>query len=188
MPAGASGQAATGILQIRDDGRYVLRFERHIAHPPERVWRALTEPGQLRQWFPTDIEGERRPGAKIRFAFRAGAPRAQDMPGLLEHDPEDLDGEFTEFDPPRLLAYTWGEEDLRWELEPAVDGCRLIFTHTFTERSGIPHPAGGAKKAARTAAGWDVCLASLDALLSDSDAPPADLWPLLYSRYTGKFG
>ena len=141
MPAGASGQAATGILQIRDDGRYVLRFERHIGHPPERVWRALTEPGQLRQWFPTDIEGERKPGAKIRFVFRAGAPRAEDMPGLLEHDPEDLDGEFTEFDPPRLLAYTWGEEDLRWELEPAVDGCRLIFTHTFTERSGIPHPA-----------------------------------------------
>ena len=137
MPAGTSDQAAAGILEIRDDGRYVLRFERHIAHPPQRVWRALTEPDQLRQWFPTDIEGERKAGAKIRFAFREPVPRAEDMPELLEHDPEDLDGEFTEFDPPRRLAYTWGEEDLRWELEPAGDGCRLLFTHTFTDRSGI---------------------------------------------------
>jgi uncharacterized protein YndB with AHSA1/START domain len=188
MPAGTSDQAATGILEIGDDGRYVLRFERHIAHPPQRVWRALTEPDQLRQWFPTDIEGERKAGAKIRFAFREPAPRAEDMPELLEHDPEDLDGEFTEFDPPRRLAYTWGEEDLRWELEPAGDGCRLLFTHTFTDRSGIPHPAGPRKKAARTAAGWDVCLASLRALLEDSDAPPAELWPLAYDRYVGKFG
>lgn len=183
-----SAEAAAGILEIRDDGRYVLRFERHIAHPPERVWRALTEPDQLRQWFPTDIEGERRPGAKIRFVFREDAPRAEDMPELLEGDPEDLDGEFIEFDPPRLLAYTWGDEDLRWELEPTADGCRLVFTHGFTERSGIPHPAGPRKKAARTAAGWDVSLAWFEALLDHGDAPPENLWPSVYDRYVGKFG
>jgi uncharacterized protein YndB with AHSA1/START domain len=188
MPAGTSGQAAAGILEIRDDGRYVLRFQRHITHPPERVWRALTEPDQLRQWFPANIEGERQPGAKIRFVFRDDAPRAEDMPELLEHDAEDLDGEFTEFERPRLLAYTWGEEDLRWELEPTSGGCRLIFTHTFTERSGIPHPAGPRMKAARTAAGWDVCLASLTALLDHGGAPQPDLWQVRYNRYAGTFG
>jgi uncharacterized protein YndB with AHSA1/START domain len=188
MHADGSDQPGMGILSVRDDGRYVLRFERHIAHPPERVWRALTEPAELRRWFPADIVGERKPGAKIRFVFRDTAPRAEDMPDLLEHDPEDLDGEFTEFDPPRLLAYLWGEEDLRWELEPIAEGCRLIFTHTFTERSGIPHPGGPVKKAARTAAGWDVCLASLTALLGNSVAPPEDLWPLLYGRYARQFG
>ena len=162
-------------------------LQRHIAHPPQRVWRALTEPDQLRQWFPTDIEGERKPGAKIRFAFREPAPRAEDMPELLEHDPEGLDGEFTEFDPPRRLGYTWGEEDCAGSLSPPARAAGS-FTHTFTGRSGIPHPAGPRKKAARTAAGWDVCLASLRALLEDSDAPPADLWPLAYDRYIEKFG
>lgn len=187
MPADISDEAA-GQLEIRDDGTYVLRFERQLAHPPQRVWRALTEPDQLRQWFPTDIDGERRAGAKIRFAFREPAPRAEDMPGLLAHDPQDLDGEFTDYDPPRRLAYTWGDEDLSWELAPAGDGCVLVFTHTFTGRSGIPHPAGPRPKAARTAAGWDVCLASLTALLTDGDGPPADLWPQAYDRYIARFG
>jgi uncharacterized protein YndB with AHSA1/START domain len=191
MPAGSRDRAAAGTLEAREDGKYVLRFERHLAHPPEKVWRALTEPDQLRQWFPTDIEGERKLGAKLLFVFRDDAPRAEDMPELLEHDPEDLEGEYTEFDPPRLLAYTWGDEDLRWELEPTEQGCRLALTHTFDERSGIPHPAGPRKKAARNASGWDVCLASLQTLLDHGprhDDPSGDQpWERLYDRYVQKF-
>jgi uncharacterized protein YndB with AHSA1/START domain len=182
-----TSETAAGTLSVRDDGKYVLRFERRLDHPPEKVWRALTEPDRLREWFPTDIEGERKLGARIRFVFRADAPRAEDMPELLEHDPKDLDGEFTEFDPPRLLAYTWGDEDLRWELEPAAEGCRLIFTHTFDERSGIPHPAGPLKRAARDASGWEVCLASLEALLDGAEPPAGDEWAGFYERYTERF-
>jgi len=187
MPTGTPDTATTGPLEVRDDGKYVLRFERHLGHPPEKVWHALTEPDQLRRWFPTDIEGERKLGARIRFVFREDAPRAQDMPELLEHDPEDLDGEFTEFDSPRLLAYTWGDEDLRWELERAGEGCRLAFTHTFGERSGIPHPGGPRKRAARDASGWEVCLASLEALLDGRDWAPGELWKRRYERYVEKF-
>jgi hypothetical protein len=47
--------------------------------------------------------------------------------------------------------------------------------------------AGPRKKAARTAAGWDVCLASLEALL-DGDTPPAGEFSLFYNRYLGNFG
>ena len=54
------------------DGRWQLRFTRKLAHPPEKVWRALTEPEHLAAWFPTDIEGERAPGAELRFVFRNG--------------------------------------------------------------------------------------------------------------------
>lgn len=191
MSAGTRDRAAAGTLEARVDGTYVLRFERRLAHPPEKVWRALTEPDQLRQWFPTDIEGERKLGAKLLFVFRDDAPRAEDMPELLEHDPEDLEGEFTEFDPPRVLAYTWGDEDLRWELEPTGDGCLLALTHSFDERSGIPHPAGPRKKAARNAAGWDVCLASLETLLDggsrDDDGSRDQPWERLYDRYVQKF-
>jgi uncharacterized protein YndB with AHSA1/START domain len=186
MPTDRHAATADGTLEIRDDGKYVLRFERNLAHPPQKVWRALTEPDQLREWFPTDIVGEREVGARIRFVFREDAPKAEDMPELLEHDPVELDGEFTEFDPPRLLAYTWGDEDLRWELDPIEDGCRLIFTSVFDESSGIPHPAGPRYRAARDASGWEACLANLGALL-DGSAPSEDLWRDLYEGYVERF-
>jgi uncharacterized protein YndB with AHSA1/START domain len=37
---------------LSEGGRYVLRFERHLGHSVERVWRALTEPSELAHWFP----------------------------------------------------------------------------------------------------------------------------------------
>ena len=40
-----------GTLEERD-GRFVLRFERRLPHPPEEVWRALTEPDRMAAWFP----------------------------------------------------------------------------------------------------------------------------------------
>jgi uncharacterized protein YndB with AHSA1/START domain len=42
-----------GTLQTID-GRPALRFERRLEHPTERVWRALTDPDELAQWFPSD--------------------------------------------------------------------------------------------------------------------------------------
>src|SRR5690349_909928 len=50
-------------------GRWRLRFVRTLAHPPEKVWRALTEPEHLAVWFPTEIHGEREAGAALRFVF-----------------------------------------------------------------------------------------------------------------------
>jgi uncharacterized protein YndB with AHSA1/START domain len=187
MATNSQTEAGRGTLEVRDDGKYALRFERHFAHTPGRVWRALIEPEQLRHWFPTDIEGERRLGARLRFVFREDAPTAEDMPELLEHDPVELEGEFTQFDPPRLLAYTWGDEDLRWELDPVEDGCRLVFTSLFDEGSGIPHPAGPRHMAARDASGWDACLANLGALLDGSSPPPEDRWRELYEDYVERF-
>jgi len=89
----------------------------------------------------------------------------------------------TEKDAPRLLAGTWFGDDLRFELRPdaATGGCVLVFTHTFADR----------ETAARTAAGWDRCLARLDALL---DGDPMDEaaslrdWPAVHERYAAEFG
>jgi hypothetical protein len=41
---------ADGVLE-KKEGKDVLRFERHLAHPIERVWAALTEPGELVGWW-----------------------------------------------------------------------------------------------------------------------------------------
>lgn len=59
-------------------------------------------------------------------------------------------------EPSRLLEGTWFGDTLRFALTPEGDGCVLEFTHTFADRA----------IAARTAAGWDRCLARLQALLA----------------------
>ena len=55
------------------DGRLQLRFTRKLRHRPEKVWQAKA--GQrpdhvLAAWFPTEITGDRAPGAALRFTFR----------------------------------------------------------------------------------------------------------------------
>ena len=41
-------------------GKHVLRFVRRLAHPPEKVFRAISDPDELRHWFPVDAGGDRR--------------------------------------------------------------------------------------------------------------------------------
>ena len=66
MPA-----TADAILEDHE-GRVVLRFERVLRHPPERVWSALTEVDDLRQWHPSPFELERRAGGAVAFEPPAG--------------------------------------------------------------------------------------------------------------------
>lgn len=150
------------------DGRSVLRFERRLHHPREKVWRALTDPAQLKHWFPSAMEMELQPGAKIRFTF-------PDAPAEQAYQ----DGEILELDPPRLFAYTWEDSILRWELQPAGDGCLLIFTQTFDDR---PY-------AASYATGWESCLGALASLLDGtpvSNQPEA--YPRRHEEYAAAFG
>ncbi len=132
-----------------DDGRNVLHMERHLRHPVEKVWRALTDPSELGHWFPSKVELDLAPGGKVRF---------------LDLSPEypTMDGEITDLDPPRLIAYTWDADHLRWELHPEGDGCLLTLTHTFDDRYG----------AASFASGWTGCLDVLELRLHGEHAGP----------------
>ncbi len=147
------------------DGRPVLRFERRLAHPAEKVWTALTEPAQLATWFPAQVEIDLTLGGKMRFVFANG-------------EGPTLDGTVTELDPPHVLAYTWGDSLLRWELRPDGQGCRLVFTHTFDARD----------EAAKFAAGWHLCLDALGSLLDGEPvAGSRDRWAELNEGYVRSF-
>jgi uncharacterized protein YndB with AHSA1/START domain len=151
MPDGAHA-----VLQDRD-GRSALLFERSLAHSPERVWRALTTHGELSDWHPTPFELEPRPGGRV--AYRA-TPEGPQIP----------DGGVLEYDPPRLLAYTWGDDELRWELlADSGGGCLLRLTHLFDDRF----------KAARDAAGWHLCLDALSGSLEGASRPEGEEGPRL---------
>jgi uncharacterized protein YndB with AHSA1/START domain len=150
------------------DGQPAVRFERRFAHTIEKVWRAVTEPDELAHWFPSQVSGELRLGETLRFAF----------PG---HELPETEGEITELDPPRRLAFFWGTELLRFELEPDGDGTLLRLTHVLSS----------ADQAARDAAGWHVCLERLERALGGEDtaapdAEPTTEWRDLYDAYEAR--
>lgn len=152
-----------GNYQTLDD-RPALSFERRLSHPADLVWRAITESGQLERWFPCHVEvDELRDGAELTFRF-------EEMP--LDA-PSTMTGRVTEYDPPRRFAFYWGEDHLRFELEPlSAEACLLRLTVLLDARD----------KAARDSAGWHVCLDRLEGLLAGEDGSSAD-WRELYDEY-----
>ncbi|MFD6951705.1 ATPase [Nocardiopsis sp. TSRI0078] len=130
--------------QVRVDtstpGTPVLHFTRRYPHPRSAVWAALTTGKALSRWFPCQVEIDARQGGSLTLAFP-------------DEEPETVP--VTEFDPPRTLAFRWAGEDLRWTLEEDGDGCVLRLSNTVADPAWT----------ANTAAGWDVCLDVLDAVL-----------------------
>jgi len=139
------------------DGRFVVRFERQLAHPREKVWRALTESEHLAQWMPCDIVGERRAGAEIELPFW---PDHVERYGI---ETPTLEGRIDVWDPPRVFEWWWSTDRLRWELDEVDGGTLLRFT-TWLGPDG--------HGAANTSAGYHVCLANLAELLDTGSAPP----------------
>jgi uncharacterized protein YndB with AHSA1/START domain len=153
--------ADLGTLAPHDD-KWTITFTRQLPHPPEKVWRAVTEPEHLKTWFPHEIVGERRAGAPLTF--------------VTEHG-DAFEGEMVEFEPPSVMALMWGADLLRIELRPDGDGTVLTLVDTFAELG----------KASRDSAGWHVCLDRLVAAL-EGGTPSGPTWPELFALYTERFG
>ncbi len=123
--------------------------EREVAYPPEKIWRALTQPHLIEAWLmKTDFE----PVVGHGFSFRA--------------DWGAVDCEVLEVEPSRRLSYSWGDHDLEsvvtWTLTPTSSGTRLRM-----EQSGFrpdqPRYYHGAK------GGWPRFLAQLEQVLARMD-------------------
>jgi uncharacterized protein YndB with AHSA1/START domain len=156
-----------GTVEQLEDGRWQIRFTRTLQHPPEKVWRALTEPQELAKWFPTTIEGERVPGAPLRFSF----PQGQAPP---------MDGEMLAFEPESVMELRWGPDIIRIELHPVDEGSELTLVDILEDRG----------KAARDGAGWHVCLDSVEAALRGEPAPREGMsrWQEVHRHYVESFG
>ena len=155
---------ADGTLQTRD-GRHVLRYERRLAHPIERVWAAVTDPAELRGWL-AEAEVDLAAGGRVRLRW-------------LNTDDEGntaiATGRVTALDPPRLVEYeTEPHGVLRFELREEDDGTALTFTVT------TPAPADQVELAR---SGWHIHLEHLaDAL----DGRPVD-WPRWSEEHRPRF-
>lgn len=144
---------------VEVNGRPALRFTRRLPHRVERVWRAVTSYEDLAAWFVVPME------------FTHVGQRFEAM---------EESGEVLRFEPPRLLAFAWGDEHLSFELEPDGDGTRLTFVHVFDARD----------HGANYASGWHHHFARLDAHLAGRPLPeddPAEL-VALNDAYSERFG
>ena len=133
-----------GEIVRHSNGATSLRFERELARPPERVWRALAESDQLRHWMPCDIVGSREAGAEV------AAPFWDDVVAKYGIEDTVLTGRIVTWRPPSTFAWEWDDELLTYQLEPTPAGHAAQAEHRSWNQGpgrasrgrGLPHLPG----------------------------------------------
>jgi uncharacterized protein YndB with AHSA1/START domain len=132
-------------------------IEREISHPPEKLWRALTQPHLMEEWL---MKTDFKPNVGHQFKLTG------EWGGVL-------DCEVLEVEPHRTLSYTWNfkHQDSAYDLESVVTFTLTptpTGTHLRMEQSGFrpdqKQAFGGAH------AGWKAFFDKLDQLLSRSES------------------
>src|SRR6266550_6334859 len=126
------------VAQVRKDGeKWTLIVVKELRHPPQKVWQALTDPAQLREWAPFDVDGNLgTTGSTVNLTWMGR--------------PKPIETKVTRADAPDVLEYG----DIRWELEPTDGGTRLTLWHNIDRRF-----------ISWGAAGWHICFDVLERLL-----------------------
>jgi len=163
------------VARVQKDGdKWTLVVARELRHSPEIVWAALTDPAHLREWAPFDADGNLGfTGATVKLTT-VGAP-----------GPHITETKIRRADPPNSLEYSWGDFDMRWQLEDLGGRTRL----TLWTNIARPYIAMGA-------AGWHIAFDVLDQLLSGTpigritgpDAMKFAGWQRLNAEYAKQFG
>lgn len=130
--------------------------ERHIAHPPERLWRALTQPHLIAEWL---MNNDFQPTVGHRFTLRG------EWGGVL-------DCEVLALEPNRMLSYSWNHS----HEDPAFD-LRSVVTFTLTPSEGGTHlrmEQSGFRPTQKQALGgalhgWTGFLAKLEQVVAAAD-------------------
>jgi uncharacterized protein YndB with AHSA1/START domain len=117
-------------------------IEREMPHPPEKIWRALTQPHLIAEWL---MKGDFKPAVDHRFKFTA--------------DWGAVDCQVMAIEPNKTLSYTWAAHGLEsvvtWTLTPTGKG-----THLRMEQSGFRPDQEQAYQGAKF--GWQKFLAKLE--------------------------
>jgi uncharacterized protein YndB with AHSA1/START domain len=123
--------------------------EREIAYPPEKIWRALTQPHLIEEWL---MKNDFKPVANHRFNLHAAW-------GSVECQVQTVE-------PNRTLTYTWDTKDLKsvvsWTLTPTSTGARLRMEQSGFRPDQQPY-FRGAK------VGWPRFFDDLELVLARTD-------------------
>lgn len=66
---------ASGGEVVKEGDKWTLLFTRELRHSPEKVWSALTDPAQLREWAPFDSDGNLATTGKTVKLSTVGTPK-----------------------------------------------------------------------------------------------------------------
>jgi len=136
------------MTNIATETRSVI-IERELRHPPEKIWRALTQPHLLGEWL---MSNDFEPKVDRSFKFTA--------------DWGSVDGRVLEIEPNKELSYTWDamglESVVTWTLTPTPKG-----THLRMEQTGFRADQEQAYQGAKY--GWPKFLDKLDQILQRID-------------------
>jgi uncharacterized protein YndB with AHSA1/START domain len=150
--------------EVRKDGeKWTLILVRELRHSPEKVWQALTDPAQLREWAPFVTDGSLGKVGTVNLTW-VGAPTP-------------LETIVKRADAPNVLEYN----DTLWELEASGRGTRLTLWQKLDRRF-----------IAMGAAGWHISFDVLDRLLAGTpllrDEAIKAGWQRLHAEYAQQFG
>lgn len=160
-------------LGQKDGDNWTLVLVRELRHSPDKVWQALTQPDQLRQWAPFDADRN----------LASVGPAQLTTVGVSA--PQVSETKVRRADVDRALEFEWGGGDVRWELEPLGEGTRLTLWASINHRY-----------IAMGAAGWHICLDVLGGFLDGApigrivagDALKFEGWQRLNKEYGQRFG
>jgi uncharacterized protein YndB with AHSA1/START domain len=123
--------------------------EREVPYPPEKIWRALTQPHLIEDWL---MKNDFKPEMDHRFTLRG--------------DWGSVDCQVLTLEPNKTLAYAWGamglESVVTWTLTPTADGTQLRMEHV-----GFRPDQEQAYRGAT--AGWQRFFGSLEQVLARPD-------------------
>jgi len=159
-------EALDGRLEV-NDAQCVVRFERDLPYPVERVWAAIVEPNQIARWWGRGDVTLAPGGSFVVTWFNTDD----------EGNRATMHATITALEPPHVLELAGDLHGvLRFELRPTGGGTHLTFTSTLA----LPD-----EFRTKVLAGWHY---HLDALAESLDGGTADLaglpgWEQLHQHY-----
>ena len=128
-----------------------LVIEREMPHPPEKIWRALTEGSLIKEWL---MDNDFQPAVGHKFKFRSTPVPNWD--GVIN-------SEVLIVEPTKKLSYSWGalglESVVTWTLTPTAAG-----THVRMEHSGFGADQDAAYKGATY--GWQKFIGNMERVIA----------------------
>jgi uncharacterized protein YndB with AHSA1/START domain len=153
-PKGQRERATREFGRVTEPGTF--RIERLLPGPIERVWAYLTDPEKRRTWLAPG-QMDLRVGGRLELRFRF-AELSSETPPAGRDTECDVNGRITQYDPPHLLSYTWGDgpeaSEVTFQLSGRDEDVLLVITN---------RRLGDRATMANAASGWHAHLA----LLSD---------------------
>jgi uncharacterized protein YndB with AHSA1/START domain len=163
----APGPANLARVEKQEGDKWTLVLVREMRHAPEKVWQALTDPAQLREWAPFVTDASLGAVGTVQLTWVG--------------NPQPIATKVTRVEAPTALEYG----DMRWELEASGAGTRLTLWAKIDRRF-----------ISMGAAGWHISFDVLEYLLSGTplgriagaDAMKFAGWQRLNAEYAQQFG